>query len=329
MKVAWLLTAATFALLLAGCGGSGDSESDKYLKYQTAPYEIIYMGLDGEPAPQNVGFPLGERLGFFRDVGIQARISSPNDPARVTRDVSQGVSRASIAHEPEVVLAQDEGLPIVIFGSLVAEPTLAMIWLPESGIERIADLKGKTIAYPGLGFQRDFLEYVLKGAGLTLADVKLQRVDSDLADALASGRADAIFGGSGNEEGAVLETRGLEPVINEAADLGAPDYDELVLIARRDNYVKEPELFERILDAAVRGNRAAPDNPEVATQAVVDQSLGALSPRPMRAGIDATAPLLSQTGEVDEAQLEELIDWMHVQGMIDREIPASDLLANP
>jgi putative hydroxymethylpyrimidine transport system substrate-binding protein len=328
MRVFWLLTATTLAFLLAGCGGSGDSESDKYLKYQTSPYEIIYMSLDGEPAPQNVGFPLGEKLGYFRDVGIQARISSPNDPARVTGDVSRGVARAAIAHEPEVVLAEAEGLPIVIFGSLVAEPTTAMIWLPESGIERIADLKGKTIAYPGIGFQKGFLEYVLKGAGLTLADVKLEEVGSDLAGALASGRADAIFGGSGSEEGAVLEMRGLSPVMTGATDLGLPDFDELVLIARRDDYAKEPELFERILDAAVRGNRAAPEDPEAATEAVVAQSLGAALPRPTRAGVEATAPLLSQTGDVDEAELEGLIDWMHEAGMIDGRIPASDLLAS-
>jgi putative hydroxymethylpyrimidine transport system substrate-binding protein len=328
MRVFWL-PAAALALLLAGCGGSGNSESDKYLKYQTSPYEIIYLSLDGEPAPRNVGFPLGEKLGYFRDVGIQARISSPNDPARVTRDVSRGVARAAIAHEPEVVLAEAEGLPIVIFGSLVAEPTMAMIWLPKSGIERIADLKGKTIAYPGIPFQEGFLENVLKGAGLTPGDVKLEEVGSDLADALASGRADAIFGGSGNEEGAVLERRGLSPVITGATDLGVPDFDELVLIAGRDDYEKEPELFERILDAAVRGNRAAPEDPEAATEAVVAASLGAAPTRPTRVEVEATAPLLSETGDVDEDELEELIDWMHQQGMIRRKTPASDLLANP
>ena len=32
-----------------------------------------------------------------------------------------------------------------------------MIWLRGSGIESVADLKGKTIAYPGIPFQKDFL----------------------------------------------------------------------------------------------------------------------------------------------------------------------------
>ena len=41
------------------------------------------------------------------------------------------------------------------------------MWLPDSGIEEISDLKGKTIAYPGVPFQKDFLEYILEGAGLS------------------------------------------------------------------------------------------------------------------------------------------------------------------
>ncbi|HEX6205132.1 MAG TPA: ABC transporter substrate-binding protein [Solirubrobacterales bacterium] len=316
-------------LFLAGCGGSGGSESTENSKYESLPYEIPYMSLEGEPGPENVGLPLGEKLGFFRDVGIQARINSPLHPSRIVRYAYQGVAEAAVAHEPEVVLARDEGLPIVIFGSLVAEPTMAIIWLPESGIERIADLKGKTIAYPGVPFQLDFLEFVLQGAGLTAADVKLEKVGYDLTEALVSGRADAIFGGSGNDEGALLEAHGLQPAVTDVTELGVPDYDELVLIASRESYAKDPELFERILEASIRGNQAAPEDPEAATEAIVSQSLGAASPKPTRAGVDATAPLLNQTGEVDEEELEGLIGWMREEGMIRRSIPAAELLANP
>lgn len=318
-----LLLAAT--ALLVGCGGSDGGTTER----QDWSFESPWVSLDGEAGPENVGPLLAQKLGFFRDLGLQPKISTPIFPLRATKYVSQEVADVAIAQEPQVVLAQEEGTPLVIFGSLVAESTMAMIWLPESGIEEIADLKGRTIAYPGVPFQEDFLRYVLEGAGLTLADVKLENVGHDLADALASGRADAIFGGSGNEEGALLEARGLEPVVTEATDLGVPDYDELVLIARRDRYGKDPELFERFRDASVQGNDAALEKPGMATEAVVDQSFGAAEPKPTRAGIEATAPLLSQTGDVDEARLEELIGWMYEQGMIRRRPQASDLLAGP
>jgi putative hydroxymethylpyrimidine transport system substrate-binding protein len=313
------------AALFVGCGGSSADTAEK----QNWVFEALRINLDWEPGPENVGPVLAEKLGYFDDVKLGPWINTPIYPERTTKYVDNESVDAAIALEPQVVLAREEGLSLVIVGSLLPEATLAMIWPEGSGIDEIADLKGKTIAYPGVPFQKDFLEYVLKGAGLSLGDVKLEDVGFDLVPALASGRADAIFGGSGNEEGILLKARGLDPVITEATDLGIPDYDELVLIARPDRYAKDPELFQRILDASIRGNQASGEEPEAAAEAIVDQSFGEAPLKPNQAGVEATAPLLSETGEVDEARLEDLIDWMYEQGMIERRLPVSALLPNP
>lgn len=318
-----ILVVLAAGALLSGCGESSADTTEVWY-----PYKSPMMSLDSNNGPENVGPLFASEFGYFLDLGVRPKMNPPLVPSQVTRNVNLEVVNVGITQEPQVVLAREEGFPVVIFGSLVSESTMAMIWLPDSGIEGIADLKGKTIAYPGVPFQKDFLEYVLEDAGMTLADVKLKNVGNDLTDALISGRADAIFGGSGNEEGVLLETRGFDPVVTEVTDLGIPGYDELVLIARPDHYEKEPELFDRILEASIRGNEAAAKDSAVATEAVVEQSFGIESPKPVRAGIEATTPLLSQTGDVDEAQLEEVIDWMYEQGMIRRKIPASDLLAS-
>ena len=317
---------AAVAVLLVGCGGGGSGTDTA--EQQNWTFEELRLNLDWDPGPENVGPALAEKLGYFDDVKLGVWMNAPIFPERTTKYVDTELVDAAIALEPQVVLAREGGRPLVIVGSVLPEATMAMIWPAESGIGRIADLKGKTIAYPGVDFQKDFLRYVLEDAGLTLADVKLEDVGYDLVDALASGRADAIFGGSGNEEGVLLEARGLDPVVTKATDLGIPDYDELVLIARRDRYAKDPELFERILDGSIRGNEAAGEDPEAAAEAIVEQSFGEAELKPNQAGVEATAPLLSETGEVDKAKLEGLIDWMYAQGMIDRKVPLSQLLAS-
>jgi putative hydroxymethylpyrimidine transport system substrate-binding protein len=323
MRRFWLLLAGVAVLLLpAGCGGGGETAEQ-----QNWTFETPRLNLDGEPGAENVGPVLAGKLDYFGDVKLGTFIEIPLSPERPTRYVDHELVDAAIAQEPQVVLAQEAGRPLVIFGSLLSTATMAMIWLPDSGIESIADLEGKTIAYPGVAFQKDFLQYVLEGAGLTLADVTLEDVGYEMASSLASGRADAIFGGSGNEEGALLEARGLDPVVTRATDLGIPEYDELVLIARRDRYAKDPELFQRILDASIRGNEAAGEDAETAARAIVDQGFTEAQPKSAQAGVEATAPLLSTSGEVDEGKLEELVDWMHEQGMIKREIPPSELIA--
>ena len=322
-----LLLGVLAVVLLGECGGGSGPESQA--DEQNWTFETLDLNLDWEPGPENVGPVLAGELGYFQDVKLGVTINTPIYPERPTKYVDERLVDAAIAQAPQVMLAQEEGRAIVAVGSLMPEATLAMIWLPDSGINEIADLKGKTIAYPGVPFQKDFLRYVLEDAGLSLAEVKLADVGYELASPLASGRADAIFGGSANEEGALLEARGLDPIVTKATDLGVPDYDELVLVARRDRYAKEPELFQRLLDASIRGNEAATEDAPAATKAIVSQSYGEAPAKPTQAGVEATAPLLSETGEINRAKLKRLIDWMHEEGMIERKIPVSQLVASP
>ncbi|HMI81275.1 MAG TPA: ABC transporter substrate-binding protein, partial [Solirubrobacterales bacterium] len=231
---------------------------------------------------------------------------------------------------PQVVLAREKGAPIVALGSLISQPTAAMIWLRNSGVSDIADLKGKTIAIPGLPFQRDFLEVALAQGGLTLADVKVKNVGYDLVPALVSGRADAIFGGSRNLEGAVLETWGLDPVITRVQDLGIPLYDELVLIARPDRVAENPRMIRGFMSALSRGTAAAVGDRESALDSIEGsgETNIEVGRRAKEVQLEATLPLLSRSAYMNPTQASELVHWMHEQGMIQRKLPASAFLTN-
>jgi putative hydroxymethylpyrimidine transport system substrate-binding protein len=200
------------------------------------------VSLDQWENPANAGIVLAENEGDFAKVGLEVITFAPVRQGVVIEDVVIGADEFGISHMPQVVLAREKGAPIVVVGSLIPQPTAAMIWLKKSHIGGIGDLKGKTIAVPGLPFQKAFLQSVLARGGLTLDDVRVKNVGYKLVPALVSGRADAIFGGSANLEGVRLEKRGMEPVITPVQDLGIPDYDELVLIARSDLASKEPQL---------------------------------------------------------------------------------------
>jgi putative hydroxymethylpyrimidine transport system substrate-binding protein len=315
---------AAVGVLSGGCGGKSDAGSSDE---QAWLFETLELNLNWEPGPENVGPLLADELGYFSDVKLGVYVNTPLAPERPTKYVDEELTDAAIVPAPQVVQAQEEGRSVVAVGSLLSETTMSLTWLSDSGIDEVADLAGKTIAYPGVPFQRDFLEYVLEGAGLTLADVKLEDVGYELVAALRSGVADAAFGGSGSEEAALLAAGGPDPVVTRATDLGIPEYEELLLIARPDRYEKDPELFQRLLDASVRGNETATEDAGAATKAIVDQSEGTVPAKPTEAGVEATAPLLSDDGSIDRARLGNLVDWMYEQGMIERRIPVSQLIA--
>lgn len=315
--------------MLVGCGGvGGGAEAGETHPVPPEQRQELNVTLDGWEGPETAGILMATENGYFNDGGLEVVSLVPATPGRSVRYVVDGTDVLGVAQEPQVVLAKEKGAPIAIIGSLVAQPTIAMIWTKKSGIGSVADLKGKTIAIPGLPFQRKFLEYVLAREGLTSADVTIEDVGYELVPALVSGRADAIFGGTWNLEGAELEARGEHPVITHAEDLGLPAYDELVVIARTERLSEEPRLARDFMSAVERGTAAAVEKPE----SLLDALAGAVeaNPKISRSArvlqTDATLPLLTGETDVSSGQVESLVDWMYEQGMIKRKVPAAAFL---
>jgi putative hydroxymethylpyrimidine transport system substrate-binding protein len=326
---------AAAVLLLAGCGGgdngsgAGETATVESPKSPPEPREIE-ISLNGYEGPEHAGFLMARESGYFDDVGPEVLTGSPANPSRPVRYVLSGWSDFGVSHMPQLAISIAGGKPIVAVAGVIAQPTASMIWLPRSGIGSIADLEGKTVAIPGLPFQRDLLQSVLGRAGLELSDVRLKLVSYKSVPVLTSGKADALFGVSDNVEGAELRALGMKPVVTSVQDLGVPPYEELVLFTTRDRVAEEPQLVRRLLTALSRGTAAAENNPRRAVEAVQD----GFEPDPdatrkgMRLGVEETLPLLSESGEMDPAEAERLVDWMYGEGMIRKKIPIAGLLTN-
>ncbi len=318
------------AALLSGCGTQDATETAEGPPAHPWKARKVNVSMDEWENPANVGVVAAEVKGYFDKVGFEVTTFAPVRLGVVIEDVVIGADEFGISHLPQVVLAQEKGAPIVVVGSLISQPTAAMIWLKKSHIGDIADLEGKTVAIPGLPFQKAFLQSILARGGLTLADVKLKNVGYKLVPALVSGRADAIFGGSSNLDGVRLEKRGMEPVITPVQDLGIPGYDELVLIARSDLVAEEPKLVRAFDWAVGRGTAAALEDPKKAAFAI-DESVESTPESDLKmteAEVKATFPLLSKSAHVSPDQASQLVDWMYEEGMIQRKLPVSELLTN-
>lgn len=324
----WIVAASCAVLLPAGCGG-GDEDAETVPR-RPPPVREVRLTLEGKAGPENVAVLMAESMGFFADVGLRAVIANPIRPWRPVPYVAEGTDDLGLAQQPQVVLAKGKGAPVIAVGGLVSQPTTAMIWLARSKIRDLADLEGKTIAVPGVQFQKELLRSMLAGAGLTLADVEVKTVGYELVPALLGGRADAIFGGSWNVEGIELESRGAKPVVTRVQDLNVPAYENLVVVARTDLVAEDPRLVRDFMQAVARGAEATIEDPEAAVDAI-QQSVAA-NPETSRAATEAqvraTLPLLSESGSMDPDQAGDLVEWMYDQGMIRQQVPVSELLSN-
>lgn len=277
----------------------------------------------------NVPLLMAVEKGYFADVGLRVSVGNPVRPRRPVRYISAFTDEIAVTQQPQVAMAKDHGAPIVAVGSLVSQPTAAMIWLKKSGIRKIADLRNKTIAVPGIPYQEEMLDSILEKAGVQPKEVTVKPFVYKLMLALLRGKADAIFGGSWNIEGAALRRRGAQPVIKRVQELGVPAYDEVVVITRADRAAREPGVVRRFMSALRRGVAAVRKNPEMAARMVETTAHEfPIGKKETNAQMRATAPLLSPTLRFDPRQANNLLIWMHNQGMIRHRPSISNLFTN-
>jgi putative hydroxymethylpyrimidine transport system substrate-binding protein len=276
---------------------------------------------------------MAQKLGYFKEAGLDVEIQTPSDPAAPLKLVAAGSSDLAISYEPEVVLAREQGLGVKAVAALVNRPLTSLIWLKKSGIDGVAGLRGKTVATAGIPYQDAYLKTILARAKLQPSDVKAVNVGFGLLPALLSDKAQAMLGGFSNVEGVDLRLRGKEPVVTPVDKLGVPSYDELVLVASEKQLEEDPQTIRLFIAALARGTAAAAENPE-ATAKALEEANPDLDPKLTRAELAATLPLLDPPrgkrpyGYMDPALWGEFSGWMRDNELIESLPPSSELLSN-
>jgi putative hydroxymethylpyrimidine transport system substrate-binding protein len=314
------LAVALLALGLAACGEKSEDTSG-------GAKEPLSLTLDFYPNPDHAGIYMAQKLGYFREAGLDISIETPSDPAAPIKLLAAGKTDLAISYEPEVMLAREQGLDVVAVGAVVDRPLTSLIWLRKSGVKGVADLRGKTIATAGIPYQDAYLKTILARAKLTPADVKTVDVGYGLLPALVGGSAQAMLGGFSNVEGVDLRLRGKDPVVTPVDRLGVPTYDELVLVARRDRLEEDPQAIRLFLAALARGTAAAIENPDATTRALLEANPN-LDPKLTGAEVAATLPLLSRRGTMNPVKWKAFIAWMRENDLISASPTTAEVLSN-
>ena len=319
MSPAWMrlaFAAPVLALATAIFAACGEKEES----LRSGEPEKLELMLDFFVNPDHAGIYTALEAGHFEEAGLEVTPRVPSDPAAPIKLVASGEVDLAVSYEPEVLLARDQGLPVVAVAAIVSEPLTSLISLPEAGIADPSDLRGKTIATAGIPYQDAFIGRILRDARVNADQVDQVSVGLGLEQAVLSGRADAMLGGFRNIEGVSLEERGENPRVVPADKLGIPTYDELVLVASSEQISEDPEPIRLFIAALERGTQEAVSDPKAATDAVLAAGDG-LDPKLTAAEIEATLPLLAPKrnkpfGHMDEAEWSEFAGFLADEGFI-------------
>ncbi len=317
------------ALLLAACGEKAEPTGPRGARLE--PFRVV---LDYFPNADHAGLYAAQAAGEFRRAGLDVQIVAPSDPSAPLRLLQAGRADLAVTYEPELLLARDKGTNLVSVGALVQKPLTTLMAIEGSGVRGVGDLRGKTVGTAGIPYQAAYLRTILAQARVPDASVKRVDVGFNLVPAMISKRVDATLGAFWNYEGVDLRQRGRKPTILRVERLGVPNYDELVLAARRTSLrPQQAARIRRFLHALARGTARVRADPAAAVAALVKAN-NDLDPKLQTAAVKATIPVFLPAdpkrpfGFQDIGEWHDYGRWMLRNKLVTRDPHAEDALTN-
>ncbi len=292
--------AATFALVLAA---------------MPARAEPLTVLLDWFVNPDHAPLIVAQARGYFAEEGLEVEFVEPADPNDPPKLVAAGRAPIAVSYQPQLHLQAAQGLPVARIATLVATPLNSLVVLADSGIESLADLKGRTVGYSVGGVEDALLGTMLNQAGLSLDDVELINVNFALSPALLSGQVDAVIGAYRNFELNQLEIEGAEGLAFFPEEHGVPIFDELVVIANSGR-LDDPRL-DGFLRALERGTIWTINHPEAAWELFKAYKPGLDDELNRRAWWDTLPRFALRPAALDARRYRAFADFLVARGLVE------------
>jgi putative hydroxymethylpyrimidine transport system substrate-binding protein len=290
-KFLFAATVLSACLALAACGEKKESVTAA----ASSTSQPVSLMLDWFPNADHVGVYEALADGAFKADGLGVHVQIPTDPASPLELLAAGRVDFAISYEPEVMLARQQGQPLVSVAALVQEPLTSIVSIGSKHIRTPANLKGKTIGDAGIPYQHAYLTTILQRAHVPLSSVKEINVGGNLVPAMLSGRVDATLGAYWNYEAIQLQQLGKRPNVIRMNQVGVPNYDELVLVTRESEITNHIDLVRRFVQALARGYEAVRSDPSAAVTNLVKAN-PTLSRKLQLASVKVTLPAFFPSG---------------------------------
>ncbi|NKC12002.1 MAG: ABC transporter ATP-binding protein [Gammaproteobacteria bacterium] len=209
--------------------------------------------LDWFVNPDHGTLIVAEKMGFFKEAGLEIDMQEPANPNDPPKLVAAGKADLAISYQPQLHLQAAAGLPLSRIATVVATPLNTLLVLKDGPIKTIADLKGRKVGFSVGGFEDAILGAMLEQHGLELSDVELLNINFSLSPSLLSEQVDAVIGAYRNFELNQMDIVGRPGRAFYVEEEGVPAYDELIVVANR-NKLNDPALarFVRAMERAVQ-----------------------------------------------------------------------------
>jgi len=274
---------------------------------------------------------LAKGKGYFAQAGLDVSYAVGRGGVDVAKEVGAGnVPLGGIVADAPIVVRQN-GVPVKMVAVFGGKGFMQLVVRADSGIEKPADLKGKTITV--MSYQ-DTTFYALLGllasAGLTQDDVNIQSAGPvGVWQMVAAGKSAGMAG----------VPDWIPPVEAAGVAIKVLPTDEFFphmaqAIAASDQIIKDkPEMVRAFVKAALHGMKDIMDDPATAADdfvKFVPEWKG--KEGQVKEAFDYYDKLVypgqNKLGEIDPARLAKLQDFYLAKGIIQKKTPVDELYTN-
>ncbi|UFJ42323.1 ABC transporter substrate-binding protein [Brevibacillus humidisoli] len=334
----WSMVSLTLLSLVVVAACSTPPQSDGGTIQQessgTAQPAELTIALDWYPNAVHSFLYAAEEQGYFAEENLRVNLQMPSDANDPLKLVAAGQVDAAISYQPQIVQARSEELPVVSIAALVRHPLNVIMVREDSDIIQPRDLAGKNIGYPSIPLDESIVRTVVKADGGDDSGLSFTDIGFDIVPALTGKKVDAVVGGYINHEKLILEKNGIPVRTFVTSEYGVPDYYELVLATSDDTLSEKKETLAAFLRAAAKGQAYVSAHKEEALELLLSKQA---SEFPLEEDIETKSleillPLMDAGSEPFGSQQAEswqqLIEWMHTQQLIKKEVQVNDVMVN-
>ena len=334
------------SMMFSACGGNGENQTNDVQneavqneqqsnaegeEQEEMELKEVTLVLDYVPNTNHTGFYVAEKLGYFKEQGLDVEIVEPGDNDSTTL-CAAGKAEFAITYQENVTYAKTAGepLPIRAIATIIQHNTSGFVTDVAAGITSPKDFEGKVYAGWQAPSEAAVLEAVMKKQGADFSKLTMVGATGSGLGAMTNG-IDIQWEFEG---WSVINDRmnGFDVAYMPVKDLDERlDYYTPVIITNETMIANDSETVQAFMNAVKQGYEYAIANPEesaeILSEVIPEYDITFL--KESQKFLSAQYSLDSETwGLMKDEVWDNYTEFMYEYGLIEKTIPASEQYTN-
>ena len=227
----------------------------------------LSVRLDFSPWGVQAAMHLAQSKGWFKDAGLDVDIQDGRGSGNTIQLVNAGQADVGQVQVGLVGSARAKGATIKSIATFQRRTDLCILVDKDAPINKVADLRGKTVVVFAASPWAPFIDVYLKTGGLTRDDLKVDVVDpAALWGTYFAKRADGLMSTVGSALPIAEQSRPSKCLFASDENIAFPSYG---LVAREDTIAGKGPALHKLIQIEQRAWQALRENPQDGVKAMV------------------------------------------------------------